>query len=200
MAEPFSSLSTPVKFEGVEKILVKYAELIALDSQRNLSSNKRTKYPDSTASGDLSESITVSPVEYFGGEYSIEISMLDYWDYVNDGTRGTSTGLPNRERPPISKIIKWIKDKQLRLDDRGVTKRGYKREGSLISTSNKKVKLGNREVSILEATAYKIASKIQKFGTEGTFFLTDAIDNHAENLKKEMQEAFKKDIVILIKR
>lgn len=186
-----SSLSTSIKFNEVEDVLVKYATRIALDAEKNLRSNKNGK--DSNATGELSESITVSPVEFFNNVYSIEIRMLDYWKWVNDGRR------PGK-RPPISKIVKWIKDKQLRLDDKGTTKRGYKRSGTLISSSNKKVKLGNRQVSILQATAYKIASKIAKFGTKGTDFLTDAIDNHAEELKREMTLAFKKDIIIEIKR
>ena len=191
MAEPFSSLSTSIKFTEIEDVLVKFATRIALDAEKNLRSNKNGK--DSNASGTLSESIRVTPVEFMGNNYSIEIRMLDYWQWVNDGSK------PGK-RPPIANIIKWIKDKQLRLDDKGVTKRGYKRDGTLISSSNKRVKIGNKEVSILEATAYKIAAKIGKFGTKATDFLTDAIDSNSEELIKEMRTALKKDIVIQIKR
>jgi hypothetical protein len=191
MAEPFSSLSTSITFNEIEDILVKYATRIALDAEKNLRSNKNGK--DSNASGSLADSIRISPVEYFGSNYSIEISMNDYWQWVNDGR---SAG----KRPPVSKIIQWIKDKQLRLDDKGVTKRGYKREGTLISSSKKKVKMGNKQVSILEATAYKIAAKIGKYGTKGTDFLTDAIDDNTQGLIKELKQAGKKDIIIQIKR
>lgn len=191
MAKPFASLSTSIKFSEIEDVLVKFATRIALDAEKNLRSNKNGK--DSNASGLLGESIKVTPVEFFGENYSIEITMLDYWKWVNEGR---SSG----KRPPISKIIQWIKDKQLRLDDKGVTKRGYKREGTLISSSKNKVKIGNKEVSILEATAYKIAAKIGKFGTKGTDFLTDAIEDHTEELVREMKEASKKDIIISIKR
>lgn len=191
MAQPFSTLSTSIKFTEIEDVLVKYATRIALDAEKNLRSNKNGK--DSNASGRLSESITVTPVEFFGDNYSIEIRMLDYWQWVNDGR---SKG----KRPPISSIIQWIKEKQLRLDDGGTTKRGYKRDGSLISLSKKKVVMGNKKVSILEAVAYKIAAKIGKYGTKGTEFLTDAIDDNSKDLVKEMKQAFKKDIVILIKR
>ena len=191
MAEPFSSLSTSIKFTEIEDVLVKFATRIALDAEKNLRSNKNGK--DSNASGSLGESIRVTPVEFMGNNYSIEIRMLDYWQWVNDGRK------PGK-RPPIANIIKWIKDKQLRLDDKGVTKSGYKRDGTLISSSNKRVKIGNKEVSILEATAYKIAAKIGKFGTKATDFLTDAIDSNSDELIKEMRTALKKDIVIQIKR
>jgi hypothetical protein len=191
MAEAFSSLSTSIKFTEIEDVLVKYATRIALDAEKNLRSNKNGK--DSNASGSLSESITITPVEFFGSNYSIEIKMLDYWEWVNDGR-------PPGGRPPVSKIIQWIKDKQLRLDDKGTTARGYKRDGTLISKSKKKVIMGNKKVSILEATAYKIAAKIGKFGTKATDFLTDAIDTHSKDLVQEMKQSLRKDIVILIKR
>ena len=191
MAQPFSTLSTSIKFTEIEDVLVKYATRIALDAEKNLRSNKNGK--DSNASGRLSESITVTPVEFFGDNYSIEIRMLDYWQWVNDGR---SKG----KRPPISSIIQWIREKQLRLDDGGTTKRGYKRDGSLISSSKKKVVMGNKKVSILEAVAYKIAAKIGKYGTKGTDFLTDAIEANSKDLVKEMKQSLRKDIVILIKR
>jgi len=191
MAQPFSTLSTSIKFTEIEDVLVKYATRIALDAEKNLRSNKNGK--DSNASGRLSESITVTPVEFFGDNYSIEIRMLDYWQWVNDGR---SKG----KRPPISSIIQWIREKQLRLDDGGTTKRGYKRDGSLISSSKKKVIMGNKKVSILEAVAYKIAAKIGKYGTKGTDFLTDAIEANSKDLVKEMKQSLRKDIVILIKR
>jgi len=191
MAEQFSVLSTSITFNEIEDILVKYATRIALDAEKNLRSNKYGK--DSNASGSLAESIKISPVEYFGSNYSIEISMFDYWQWVNDGR---SAG----KRPPISNIIQWIKDKQLRLDDKGVTKRGYKRQGTLLSASNKKVKIGNKSVSILEATAYKIAAKIGKYGTEPTNFLSDAINRHKEALYEAIGNALKTDIIQTFKQ
>lgn len=183
-------LSTSVKFNEVEEVLVTYATRIAQAAEKNLRSNKFNK--DSNASGDLSESIKVTPVEFMGGVYSIEIRMLDYWRWVDEGRKAG-------KRPPINKIIQWIKDKQLRLDDKGTTARGYKREGTLISQSRKKVLMGGKKVSILEATAYKIASKIGKFGTIGTDFLTDAIDDNKNDLVKDMAKALKRDVVRIIK-
>lgn len=185
-----SILSTSVTFNEVEDVLVKYATRIAQQAEKNLRSNKFNK--DSNATGELSESITVTPVEFMGGVYSIEIRMLDYWQWVDAGRK------PGKQ-PPINKIIKWIKDKQLRLDDGGTTARGYKREGTLISQSRKKVMMGGKKVSILDATAYKIARKIGKFGTKGTDFLTDAIDDNKNDLVKEMAQALKKDVVRIIK-
>lgn len=189
LGESRSILSTSVKFNEVEDVLVRYATRIAQQAEKNLRSNKFNK--DSNATGELSESIKVTPVEFMGGVYSIEIRMLDYWQWVDAGRK------PGKQ-PPISKIIKWIKDKQLRLDDGGTTARGYKREGTLISQSRKKVMMGGKKVSILDATAYKIARKIGKFGTKGTDFLSDAIDDYKNDLVKDMAKALKKDVVRII--
>lgn len=185
-----SVLSSSVKFNEIETVLITYATRIALDAEKNLRSNKSGR--DVNASGSLSESISVSPVQFMGGNYSIEISMLDYWKWVE---AGRAAG----KRPPVSAIVKWIKDKQLRLDDRGTTKKGYKREGTLLSASKKKVSLNGRKVSILEATAYKIAAKIGKYGTKATNFLSDAVDANKNELVKEMSIALKKDVITIIK-
>lgn len=184
-----SALSSNITFNNVEEVLIVFANRIALQAEKNLRSNKFGK--DSNASGNLSESIVVSPVKFMGGNYSIEINMDKYWKWVENGRS------PGR-RPPVASIMKWIKDKQLRLDDKGTTARGYKREGTLISASKKKVKLGDRKVSILEATAYKIAAKIGKYGTKATNFLSDAIDDNKDDLAKEMIKALKRDVVIII--
>ena len=184
-----SVLDTNIKFSNIEEVLIVFANRIALQAEKNLRSNKFGR--DSNASGSLSESIRVTPVSFMGGDYSIEIAMADYWVWVENG-RGPG------KRPPISSIINWIKDKQLRLDDKGTTARGYKREGTLISSSRKKVLMGNKKVSILEATAYKIASKIAKYGTKGTNFLSDAVDDYKDDLVKEMAKALKRDVVTII--
>jgi hypothetical protein len=58
--------------------------------------------------------------------------------------------------------------------------------------------MGNKKVSILEATAYKIASKIAKYGTKATNFLSDAVDDYKDDLVKEMAKALKRDVVTII--
>lgn len=184
-----SVLDTNIKFSNIEEVLIVFANRIALQAEKNLRSNKLGR--DSNASGSLSESIRVTPVSFMGGEYSIEINMNKYWRWVENG-RGPG------KKPPVRDIIEWIKNKQLRLDDKGTTARGYKREGTLISASKKKVKLGNKKVSILEATAYKIASKIAKRGTQATNFLSDAVDDYKDELVKEMAKALKRDVVTII--
>lgn len=186
------SVNKAISFSKLEDILVYYATEISLEAQRNLDKPTQIRPKGANASGDLSASISVSPIKFMGGVYSIEITMLDYWKWVEAG-RGPG------KQPPLDKIIKWIKDKQLRLDDRGRTKKGYKREGTLLSKSKKRVIRRGREMSILEARARSIAEKIGKYGTQPTNFLTDAISKYKADLLKDAGEALKKDMIIIIK-
>lgn len=181
-----------VKLTGIQDVLERYAALIQIEARRNLNKVNPIYGNDKNATGRLSESISVQPVQYENGNYSITIDLLDYYINVNDG-RGK-----NKRRPPISKIRQWIIDKQLRLSDGGTTKKGYKKTGSLISSSKKKVKLGNAKMSILDATAIRIASSIAKKGIKPTHFWDKAIEKYSDKLKKDVQEILGKDILIII--
>ena len=181
-----------IAFNEIETILYKYASLIASDAAENLRKPTSKSSKGSTASGSLEASIRITPVKYMGGIYSVDINMLEYFEIVDQGRR------PNSRRPPVDEIRKWIIAKQLRLDDGGITKNGYKRDGSLIGKSKKKVVLGNRKVSVLDAAAYKIASSIGKRGIKGTNFLTNAVKNNEEKLYQELGAALKRDVRNLI--
>lgn len=181
-----------VKLTNVEDVLTKYATLIQIEARRNLNKVNPIYGNDKNATGKLSASISVNPAQYENGNYSITIELLDYYINVNDG-RGK-----NKRRPPISKIRQWIIDKQLRLNDGGTTKKGYKKPGTLISSSKKKVKLGNTKMSILDATAIRIASSIAKKGIKPTNFWDNAINKYTDALKKDVQQILGKDILQVI--
>lgn len=184
------SVLTPksLTLNAIEEVLLKYAKKFASLAAENIRTNKLGG--DSNASGDLESSIKITPVKFMGKSYTIEVNMLKYWKYVNYGTRGTENGLPDRKMPPIKGIIKWIKDKQIRLDDGGTTKKGYKKPGKLVSSKK----------NLLQATAYKIANKIKRYGTEGTFFVTYAIDDIRDDLVKDLRKAIRKDFTNLMKQ
>lgn len=184
--------SGKVKLTGIEGVLTKYAVLIQIEARRNLNKTNPIYGNDKNATGKLNASIDVQPVQYENGNYSIAIELLDYYINVNDG-RGA-----NKRRPPISKIRQWIISKQLRLQDGGTTKKGYKKPGTLIKNSKKKVTLGNKKMSILDATAIRIASSIAKKGIKPTYFWDKAINKYSDALKKDVQEILGKDILQVI--
>lgn len=181
-----------VKLTNIGDVLKRYATLIQIEARRNLNKVNPIYGNDKNATGRLNESISVQPVQYENGSYSITIELLDYYINVNDG-RGAG-----KRRPPISAIRQWIISKRLRLEDGGTTKKGYKKPGTLISSSKKKVTLGNRKMSILDATAIRIASKIAKKGIKPTYFWDNAINKYTDNLKKDVQEILGKDILNVI--
>jgi hypothetical protein len=183
LGESKSILNTQsLTLNAIEEVLMKYAKKFASLTAENIRNNKLGG--DTNASGALESSIKITPVKFMGKAYTIEVNMLEYWKYVNYGTRGTENGLPNRKMPPIKSIITWIKDKQISLTDNG-----YKKNGKV-----KKVKS-----NLLQATAYKIANKIKKYGTEGTFFVTYAIDDIRDDLTKDLRKAIKRDFTNLMK-
>lgn len=184
--------SETLSLDVVEDVLKFYSQRIIDDAIDNLNKPTAEKPNGATATGALEASMRFTSVEYMGGVYSIEIRMNDYFEIVDKGRR------PNSKRPPISDIKKWIIAKRLRLDDGGISKGGYKKEGTLLSKSKKKVLLGKKKVNILDATAYKIAAKIGKRGIKGTNFLTDAVQANTENLYKDLTIALKRDITDFI--
>lgn len=92
------------------------AELLAV--LEDLAKDIRENYQDSLirngrwASGDLVESI-YTEVEVRGSRYIVWLNMLDYWKYVEEGTKA--------HWPPRDAILSWIKAKPIipRPDSRG---------------------------------------------------------------------------------
>lgn len=184
--------SETLSLDIVEDVLKFYSQRIIDDAIENLNKSRPEKPNGATATGALESSMRFTPVEYMGGVYSIEIRMLDYFEIVDKGRR------PNSTPPPVSDIKKWIIAKRLRLDDGGISKGGYKKEGTLLSKSKKKVLLGKKKVNLLDAVAYKMARKIGKRGIKGIDFLTDAVQANTENLYKDLTLALKRDITNFI--
>jgi len=181
-----------IKFTGVEGLLTKYATLIQLEAKRNLNEVNPIYGKDKNATGQLNASISVTPVQSSNGQYSIQIELLDYYENVDLGRK------PNSKRPPIGKIRQWIIDKQLRLNDGGTTKKGYKKEGTLISQSKKRVKVGKSKMSILEATAYKMASSIAKRGIKPTYFFTNAVNKYSEEMTEAIANELGNDFLDIV--
>lgn len=70
---------------------------------------------DSVGSGALVEDITADT-----SGNGVKIEMLDYATYLDTGTRGTETGLPDRKMPPIAPIKRWVEMKGLNISPWGV--------------------------------------------------------------------------------
>lgn len=88
-------------FESLQNTLQQFAEVFA-DRYKSELQQKR-------ASGSLEDSIRQT-VKVDGNEYQVEITLQDYWKYVEYGREAGS------KFPPIDAIKEWIRVKNLQFE------------------------------------------------------------------------------------
>ena len=84
------------EFPKVAEVLERYAKEFIEQYRLNLVESGRP------ASGRLADSLTYK-VDMGANVYAVDISLLDYWKYIESGTRP--------HWPPVSAIREWIKVK-----------------------------------------------------------------------------------------
>lgn len=90
--------NTLIDFKELQQVLEDYAKDIADRYKDNLTKSGRP------ASGALQESIKTRVRDVANGRvFYVEMSLLDYWKYIEWGTKP--------HLPPVSKIIEWVKIK-----------------------------------------------------------------------------------------
>lgn len=82
--------------KNVQAVLEEYGQAVRNKYQDNLIGNDRI------ASGDLLNSVEYK-VTHNGTEYLVQLTLQDYWKYIE---RGTSP-----HWPPVGKLLEWIKVK-----------------------------------------------------------------------------------------
>lgn len=90
-----------IKFDNLQAALEEYGNVIAEQYKSNLKANGHK------ATENLINSIT-SHITVNGYEYAIELTLEDYYKYVEEGRR------PGKF-PPVDKILEWIKVKNGKL-------------------------------------------------------------------------------------
>ena len=165
---------------GVKKVLGAFAKKVVLDSQKNL--DKGGRFGQYNASFNLRQSIDPSQVREEGNGYTVEISMADYWKFVNEGVLGKKSGLKaqgspfqygkNAPIPTRASIEKWMQQKSIVPEDGGSRK----------------------------GLAYVIRRSIINTGTPRTLFFDKALpESLIKALTEDVAEAFGKSISISIK-
>jgi hypothetical protein len=114
-----------------------------------------------TKTGNLYNSIEVN---YDAGDDKIVVTMLDYWQFVNDGRK------PGKYAP-ITPLIQWIKNKGL--------KGRNKKTGRFITN---------------ESFAWGISTNIKKFGIQKTEFYDNAFVDFIEDYENGPLPALGADI------
>lgn len=156
-----------IDFDELNAVLTEYGEAV---KQQYIDNLKRDGRP---ASGDLIQSITTRVVTG-DREWVVEMSLKDYWKYIEYGTRGWYTGNPTRKFPPINKILEWIN-----------VKPGFPRPATLPER---------------KSLAYLIGRKIRDFGTRGRADLTEAKMTITEQFRPRIEAALARDMTTYIRR
>jgi hypothetical protein len=115
-----------------------------------------------TKTGSLYNSIDV---QFNKGDNEIVVTMLDYWQYVNDGRK------PGKY-VPIKPLMQWIRAK------------GF----------NKNKQTGKFQKFNIKGTAFAISKNIQKFGIAPTYFYDNAFNIFEKEFENEAYEALGIDV------
>ena len=153
--------------DSPRKILENYKQIIIDALADSLEKNDRI------AQGLLVQSISIN-IRSFATNMVMEISMADYWKYVDGGRRKGS------KMPPINAMLKHIAN----------------------SYRNKKGQLVKRKKPLakekaLRTLAYLIGRSISKKGIKPTNFVDEAFDNNIlDNMSRDLSTALGREILI----
>lgn len=146
---------------------------------------------DRVATGKGAESITVLNPERVGKTIKIDITMLYYLQFIDQGVKGTKKGngkyafksqYPGKKM--MQEIRKWLIREGLKGKTGGQGKPITKRE--------------ERRKSITETStrvAYAIATSVKQKGIKASKFMDNAIKTTRKSIKQDMGAAFKIDVI-----
>lgn len=161
---------TLIDFENLRAVLEDYGKAVAEQYKSNLIRDGRP------ASGELINSITTR-VSAGDREWEVQMSLREYWKYIEYGTQGRLTGNPARKFPPPSAILRWIQVKPVipRPDARG-------------------------RIPSPQSLAFLIGRKIRDFGTSGRADLTEAKLTVTEQWRERIAAALGRDLRYYIEK
>lgn len=128
------------------------------------------------------------------------VTMLDYYDFVNEGVRGVRSSKNASTSPYKFKnygisaegresIKKYILSGKAKIRSTGGDKaRGYKLEKKGVKMSEKK--------SLIDEQVDTLIYNIKKYGIKKTDYFTDAFEKVFANWERDMAEAFGEDFAL----
>ena len=163
--------------DSPRKILENYKQIIIDALADSLEKNDRV------AKGGLVQSISIN-IRSFATNMVMEISMADYWKYVDGGRQKGS------KMPPIDAMLKHIAN------------RGINYKGIQNTYKNKKGQIVKRKKPLakekaLRTLAFLIGRGISRKGIKPTNFVDEAFDNDIlDNMSKDLSTALGREILI----
>lgn len=157
----------------LREVLQRLGDYFVHEAQNNLLTGGNPPYPNSNASGTLTNSLKYN-VEIDNAHFEVSVELEDYWYYVENGRKAG-------KMPPIDKIAEWVRVKRIVPQVR---------EG----VDGKK-----RKAPTVEQLAFLIARKIGNEGVEGTKFFSKAKEDTLSYFKESISLAIQEDIGDFVK-
>ncbi len=180
--------NAPVALSVTEKILVQYGAEFKLELALQMNRAKVT------ASGKLEDSIIPEIID----GTTLQIRMLDYYDFPNKGVKGVRSSR-NAPHSPYK-----YKNYGMSADGRKSIK-NYIRSGraKISSTSGDKARgigLERKGVSLLDVQTNTLVYLIKAFGIKTTKYFDKAFDKVFKDFELVVAEAVGRDIVVTLDR
>ena len=190
MADVFSGLGTArsefetIDFDSVEQILLDYGKAFQSMAAGQL------RRANKVSSGALADSIAFTTKSTKNG-YELNIEVLDYYKFVDQGVQGTGPGNKNsrseykyrNKMPPIKEIMKWITREALtaRAEDQNRNLSGRQNRARAVGVAAKRIKP--------QTLAFLIARKIKRVGLPYTGFWERSFEKTFKDLDVKLAEA-----------
>ena len=185
-----------ISLNNVEAVLYEFANDFISEAKKNLEKT------GSVASGALSDSIKFLPISFAGSTYKLQVSLLDYYDFINKGVSGTQNKFNtpysfkniHPSKAMVEAIKGWLAQGKLKSSHRDI-----KRYGTYGKLEKKNVSITPSPERSLRSTAYAVATSVKKKGIKPTHFFDNAFIKTYPQLKKDLAKALKEDFRIVIR-
>ena len=144
---------------------------------------------DRVARGQLWQSVKAE-TKIYGQAIVLEVSMLDYWKYVEDGRRKGVTA------PPQDAMLTFIRDRGIKVT------LSNRRKKNIKALKSKRIKKAYKQYSLEQkrkSLAFVLAQSIKKKGIKPTHFLAEVVEGSiVSQLEKDLRESVGRDIKVAI--
>ena len=148
-----------MKFENLTRVLNDFGKFLVEEYKDNLILN------DKNASDELYNSVSYKVETPANGVFNVNISLLEYWKYIENGRRAGA------KMPPISAIERWVEVKPV------------------LPTA-----MSNGKLPTTRQLAYLIARSISINGIRPQPLLQQSVDSVMSVMLEFIEEAVAKDV------
>lgn len=167
--------SKTLNWANTARVLENFAEAFIVAYRDNLGSR------NINASHKLADSLDYE-VHIGDSVLSVDISLLDYWKYIEYGRR------PNGKFPPLAPLIEWIKVKPI------IPQTGTQTSINRYIRNKGGIQRNKTRIPSIKSLAYLIGRKIATEGIAPRPIFADALDATYRNFEEALSEAITQDV------